>query len=419
MSHVPPISHPPSDKFWHPAWIAVLLLVPVAFLNYLDRQMLATMKSSMMADIPSIQNKQDWGLVLAYFKWTYAILSPIGGWIADRFNRKNVICISLLAWSAVTWWTGHVESLAELKMARAAMGISEAFYIPTALALITDWHVNKGRSIAVGIHQTGIYCGQIAGGFAGFIADSPTAGWRWLFSVCGILGIVYVLPLLMALKNPPAVEQKKTAQPFQASIGELVGNRNFLLLLLYFTLPAIAGWVVRDWMPDILKERFQLGQGKAGVTAVLYVQVASIVGVLIGGFAADRWTRGNHRGRIFTSAIGISLFIPALFSVGSTGSFALAVAGLIVFGLGWGMFDCNNMPILAQIVRPELRATGYGLMNMVSISCGGLGDWGYGRLRDLGVSVSTIFGAFASIAVLSIFLVLLIRPKPESGTVTG
>ncbi|MEO7598107.1 MAG: MFS transporter, partial [Opitutus sp.] len=153
-----------------------------------------------------------------------------------------------------------------------------------------------------------------------------------------------------------------------------------------------------------------LGQGKAGVSAILYVQLASIVGVVVGGTLADRWMRRSIRGRIFTSALGMLLFLPALFCVGNASTLTIALVGLVGFGLGWGFFDCNNMPILCQITRPELRATGYGIMNLVSISCGGFGDWMFGALRDRHVPLNQIFGVFAGVALLSVFLVLLIRP---------
>jgi len=185
------------------AWFIVALLFPVALLNYLDRQMLATMKASMVHDIPTIANRADWGLVLGCFKWTYAILSPFGGYVADRFSKRHVIGASLFVWSAVTWWTGHVTTFHELMTARALMGISEAFYIPAALSLIADYHTGATRSQAVGVHQTGIYVGQILGGFAGYAADSPEHGWRWVFSMCGLIGIVYALPLLGLLGYTP------------------------------------------------------------------------------------------------------------------------------------------------------------------------------------------------------------------------
>jgi MFS family permease len=400
------------------AWFVVGLLFPVALLNYLDRQMLATMKASMVGDIPSIADKADWGLVLACFKWTYAILSPLGGLVADRLSKRLVICLSLFVWSLVTLWTGHVTTLNELIAARAAMGISEAFYIPTALALIADYHTGGTRSRAVGMHQTGIYLGQILGGFAGYAAESPDLGWRWAFQSCGLLGMLYALPLVVLLRDPPrtAPADDRPAEPGENAFRGLLTNRNFILLLLYFTLPAIAGWVVRDWMPEILREKFSLGQGTAGVSAILYVQIASIIGSLVGGTLADRWMRRSDRGRIFTSAIGMSLFLPALFGVGNAGTLGMAVAGLVVFGLGWGCFDCNNMPILCQIVRPQWRATGYGLMNLVSISCGGLGDWLFGVLRDRHVPINVIFGAFSGLALLSVGIVLLIRVgRPQAG----
>ena len=149
------------------------------------------------------------------------------------------------------------------------------------------------------------------------------------------------------------------------------------------------------------------------MAATLYWQVAAIVGAVAGGWLADRWMRRNPRGRIYASAIGMGMIVPAIFGVGNAESLIVAVTFLILFGLGWGFFDCNNMPILSQIVRPHLRATGYGIMNFVSISCGGLADWGFGVLRDRQVPLNVIFGLFAGAAALSAVLVLLIRPKED------
>ncbi len=402
------------------AWLIVLLLIPAALLNYLDRQMLAAMKFSVMADIPDIGNEANWGKVLALFKWTYALLSPIGGYLADRFNRRYVIAGSLLAWSAITWATGHVQTYDQLLVTRAVMGVSEALYIPAALALIADYHAGPTRSRAIGFHQMGIYAGVIIGGFSGYAADHPTLGWRWMFDVCGVLGVLYAVPLFLFLRDAPrdrATETgggPSTTAPTSA-LRELLGNRSFILLVLYFTLPALAGWVVRDWMPAILKAEFGIGQGKAGVSATLYWMVACIFGAFVGGWLADRWTRRTPRGRIHTSAIGMACIVVAMLGVGyspETGRLWVAVLFLILFGWGWGFFDTNNMPILCQIVRPRLRATGYGVMNLVSISCGGFADWGFGALRDRHVPLVVIFGLFAAVGVFSIVLVLLIRPRP-------
>lgn len=398
------------------AWLVVALLVPVAFLNYLDRQMLASMKFSVMHDIPDIGSEANWGKILAFFKWTYAFLSPVGGYLADRFSRRHVIAGSLFVWSVVTWATAHASTFDQLLLTRAVMGVSEAFYIPAALALIADYHLGPTRSRAVGMHQMGIYAGVILGGFSGYAADHPELGWRWMFEMCGLAGALYALPLFFLVRNAPASPAAALAPepPQGGALRELLGNLSFILLVLYFTLPAMAGWIVRDWMPAILKAEFGIGQGKAGVSATLFWMLAAIAAALSGGWLADRWTRRNRRGRIYTSAIGVVLMSAAMMGVGyspQTGMLAVAVAFLILFGAGWGFFDTNNMPILCQIARPHARATGYGLMNLASISCGGLADWGFGLLRDRQVPLLAIFGTFSAITALSVVLVLLIRPR--------
>ena len=220
-----------------------------------------------------------------------------------------------------------------------------------------------------------------------------------------MIGVIYALPLLALLRIPRSRGRRRPQASARGVFRGLLGNRNFILLVLYFTLPAIAGWVVRDWMPDILKKKFDLGQGQAGVSAILYVQIASLVGALIGGTLADRWMRPTLRGRIFTSAIGMTLFCRRCSAWATPARWAWRSSGLIVFGLGWGFFDCNNMPILCQIARPEWRATGYGIMNLVSISCGGFGDWAFGALRDQHVPLNVIFGVFAGVALLSVLIV--------------
>jgi MFS family permease len=425
---------PPSTARY--AWTIVALLFPVALLNYLDRQMIASMKTSVMNDITDVGSEANWGHMLAQFKWVYAVFSPIGGYIADRFSKRYTICGSLFVWSTITWWTGHVTSFNELIWARSLMGISEAFYIPAALAMITDYHSTHTRSRAVSIHQMGIYCGVMVGGFAGYVGEAPSLGWRFAFDVTGIVGIAYAFPLLFLLKDkrhgielPPDVPEaiaphegagaKENAalteiKKLLASLWVLLSNPSYLLLAAYFTLPAIAAWVVRDWMPAILQKEFNISQGKAGVSASLYWQAAALVAAVFAGWLADRWMRKTDRGRIYVSAIGMALIVPALFSVGNApaaNSFALAIFGLILFGFGWGFFDINNMPILSQIVRPDLRATGYGIMNFVSMIAGGIADWGFGVMQDRHVPLNIIFTTFAGVCVLSAMLVLMIRPR--------
>ena len=395
------------------AWLAVALLFPVALLNYLDRQVIASMQESVMGSIGDIATDARWGMLGAVFKWSYAVLSPFGGFIADRLSKRRMIIASVGVWSAVTWATGHVHTYEQMIWTRALMGISEAFYIPAALALIADYHAGPTRSRAVGVHQMGIYAGVALGGFGGYVAES-SHGWRAVFDWCGAFGVVYALVLWFTLRD--ASREKRSAESLPVisplpALRELLSNRAFILLVLYFTLPALAGWVVKDWMPPILRRMFGLGQGMSGMWATLPVTIASFAGALFGGVIADAWMRTGTRGRILTSAAGMALCIPALCGVGYAPSLEVAVVCLVCFGIGWGFFDANNMPILCQIVRPELRATGYGIMNLVSISAGAFATWCVGMMRDAKQPPSVIFGICAAAAAVAVVLVLCIRPR--------
>jgi predicted MFS family arabinose efflux permease len=298
------------------------------------------------------------------------------------------------------------------------MGVSEAFYIPAALAMIADYHTGGTRSRAVGVHQMGIYCGVMIGGFAGFVNEWPDFGWRGAFDYTGLAGILYAVPLLILLKDAPRAASTAGRRLSVLAAGrELLTNISYLLLVLYFTLPAVAAWVVRDWMPSILQKEFNISQGIAGMSASIYWQGAAIGSAILGGWLADRRMKSTPRGRIQVSALGMILIIPALFGVGNAPamhSFGLAISSLVLFGIGWGFFDINNMPILSQIARPQLRATGYGVMNFVSMFSGGLADWVFGWMNDLKVPLNVSFGVFASLCIISVVIVLMIRPVEKA-----
>jgi predicted MFS family arabinose efflux permease len=320
---------------------------------------------------------------------------------------------SLFVWSAVTWATGHAQTYSQMLTLRALMGISEAFYIPAALALIADFHTGNTRARAVGIHQSGIYAGLALGGIGGYIAQ--TSSWRNCFTWFGAAGVIYAVVLMLALRD--ADKPDSSALKKSVRIGETVralwSQPAFWILVIYFTLPAIAGWVTKNWLPTFLADTFNLKQGPAGLSATGYIQIASFGGVLLGGVLADWWMRKTNRGRIYTSALGVLLLVPALLLLGYAWALPVAIAAMILFGIGWGFFDCNNMPILCQIARPEHRATGYGCMNFVSISVGAAATVMLGWMRDHGIKFSVAFAVSAAVALLSAGLILLVKPSHE------
>ncbi|MDB5301537.1 MAG: dgoT [Phycisphaerales bacterium] len=395
------------------AWVVVALLWPVVTLNYLDRQMISTIRTSIRADIPSIGSDQDFGTLMAVFMWVYAFLSPVGGLVADRLSRRWVVIGSLFVWSAVTYLTGHARSYGEMLACRGLMGISEAFYMPAALALVAECHPGRTRARAVGIHQSGIYAGLALGGVGGYIAQ--TSSWRNCFTWFGAAGVAYAIVLAFTLQGETTVRGEATQAEPAGTVGEtlraLWAQPAFWILTVYFTLPAISGWVTKNWLPTFLADTFHLKEGPAGLSATGYIHLASLAGVLLGGVVSDGWMRLTPRGRIYTSAVGTVALVPALLGLGYAWSLAAAIFFMLLFGIGWGFFDCNSMPILCQITRPEHRATGYGIMNMVSISIGGVATLWLGRMRDHGIRMSVAFAVSAAMALLGAMLILRLTPR--------
>ncbi len=411
----PPAGRLPSATLY--SWAVVAMLFPVALLNYLDRMMVATMRTSIRADIPTIASDQDFGLLMALFMWVYAFLSPVGGFLADRFSRRRMVLISLFVWSVMTWLTGWVHTFQQMAWARALMGVSEAFYMPAALALIADFHPGGTRSRAIGVHMSGIYVGQTLGGLGGYIAD--TSSWRNAFYWFGAAGVLYAVFLAVFLKDsrpaPGGASVPREPVGVMSALRALLGAGGFLILVVYFTLPAIPGWAVKNWLPTFLGTAFHLRQGPAGLSATGYVTLASFAGALLGGVLADRAMRITPRGRIYISAMGTGLCVPALLLLGGHASLCTAIVGMVLFGVGFGVFDANNMPILCQLVRPEYRATGYGIMNLVSISSGALFTVLLGTMRDRGVSLSVAFTLSAAVALCGALLILAVRLCREEG----
>jgi len=397
------------------AWLVVALLWPVVMLNYLDRQMVATIRASIRADIPSIANDQDFGTLMAVFMWVYAVLSPVGGYVADRFGKRGAVIGSLFAWSAVTWATGYCTTYWQMFSCRALMGISEALYFPAALALIADFHPGQTRARAVGIHMSGLYVGMALGGIGGYVAQMSS--WRNCFTWFGAAGVAYSFVLILGLRDKERTMTGRELAEVRDSIPEtlraLWSQPAFWLLVFYFALPAISGWVTRNWLPTYLADTFHLKEGPAGLSATGYIQLGSFAGVLLGGVLADYWMRSTRRGRIFTSATGCLLLVPALLGLGYAWSLPAAIGFMLLFGIGYGFWDTNNMPILCQIARPEHRATGYGFMNLVAFSLGAAATVALGWMRDHGIKFSVAFAASAAVALLAALLILRLKPRAD------
>jgi MFS family permease len=402
-------------------WIVVGLLWVVALLNYLDRQMLSTMQAAMAVDIAELSIAENFGRLMGIFLLVYGFLSPAAGAVADRMNRKWLIAGSLFVWSAVTYFMGYATSFNQLYWLRAFMGISEALYLPAALSMIADYHTNKTRSLAIGIHMTGLYTGQALGGFGAAIAANYS--WRTVFHGFGIIGIVYAVILILFLNDkenhtnriseiqPQSVKAEK--EPFWKPFVVLLSTASFWIMLFYFIVPSLPGWATKNWLPTLFTKNLGIPMTMAGPMATISIAVASLIGVFIGGPLSDRWVLKNIKGRIYTSAIGLTLTVPSLILLGFGHTYTSLICSAFLFGIGYGMFDANNMPILCQIISPKYRATAYGIMNMMGVFGGYAITILLGASTDKG-SLGTDFSKLAFLVLLAVIMVLLfLKPKEE------
>ena len=371
----------------------------------------------MMVDIAELAKAENFGRLMAIFLWIYAFMSPISGMIADRLNRKWMIVGSLFISSGVTLAMGFAKTFDQLYVLRAFMGVSEAFYMPAGLALIADYHQGKTRSLAIGVHLTGVYLGQAFGGSGATI--SSNFSWHGTFYLFGLVGIVYSLVLLVFVKEKNTyivgeLQKLILGAEFSMalrSLGMLFGNITFWILLFYFAAPSFPGWAVKNWLPTLFSDSMHMDMAIVGPLATITTALSSLLGVLVGGYISDRWVLKDLKGRIYTGIVGLSLIIPALFLLGyGASSFSILLGG-VFFGLGFGMFDVNNMPILCQFVSPRYRATGYGIMNLTGISAGALITTFLGKSADSG-NMRRHFAMLSVIVVVAILLQLIaVKPK--------
>lgn len=397
------------------AWLVVGLLCVVACLNYLDRVMLTTMRESVTSAIP--MTDAQFGLLTSVFLWVYGLLSPFAGFLADRMSRTRVIVGSLFLWSLTTWLTSHCTTFDQLLATRAIMGLSEACYLPAALALIADYHRGSTRSLAVGIHNCGISIGSGLGGMGGWLAERH--GWSFAFSLFGIIGILYAVVLAFGVRDAPrqiadspAVVGTVDKVGFLPAMRSLFSQRSFLILLAHWGLMGLAAWGIVGWMPTYLQQQFKLGQGEAGFAATGYLQISTVIGLIIGGTWADRWSRKHERGRIFVAILGMCIAAPAIFLTSNTETFTIAIAGLLIFGFSRACTDGNTMPILCMVSDPRYRATGFGVLNLFACGIGGLTIYAGGALRDANVNVRHMFEFSAVGLLVCAGLLYCIRPKP-------
>ena len=385
-------------------WRIVAMLWCVSFFNYADRQ-------AIFSVFPLLEREMhltpvQLGLLGSGFAWVYGLAAPLAGIVVDRARRKTVILGGLHAWSVICLATVVSRNFTHLFLFRAAEGLGETFYFPASTSMLSDYHSSLTRSRALGLHQTAVYMGTIGGGFfAGLIAEAY--GWRWSFVVFGGLGVLLGVVLTRFLVEPPRgaadaaeggparlraprfgatpssslaiedAERLKSLRYERPSLGfgaflRLVGRTPTLLCLLgAFMCANFVAVVLLSWMPKFLYDRFHMGLAMSGLTATVFVQLASMVGAPAGGWLADLWHRRSPRGRMAVQTVGVLGGAPFVVLCGMTASVATLIVSLTLWGFFKGLYDANIFASAFDVVPPEARGRTAGFMNMIGWLAGG------------------------------------------------
>jgi len=360
-------------------WAVVAMLWLVCLFNYADRQAIFSVFPLLKREM-GLSDVQ-LGIVGASFMWVYAMGGPLAGLIGDRFNRKRLILGGLILWSLITIATALSRTYWHLVLFRALEGFGETFYYPASMSLLSDYHGRDTRSRAMGIHQSSVYAGTIAGGtVAGYFGQYY--GWRSGFYVFGSLGVILGLVLLLLLREPvrgqsePGAEVAPASFSFEggirATLADIFRHPMVPILIIVFMGANFVAMIYLTWLPSFLYRKFSMSLAMAGLSATAYLQIASVLGVVCGGILADRLVRRHRGGRMITQAIGLLGGVGFIFLTGWTLSVPVLVLAMAGFGYFKGLYDANIWASLYDVMPPARRATALGIMNSLAWFGGGV-----------------------------------------------
>jgi MFS family permease len=384
-------------------WWVVGMLWMVCLLNYADRQAIFSLFPPIQAhfDLTKVQL----GVLGTSFMWTYALCGPAAGWLCDRLSRKKTILAALVFWSLATAATAVARSYTSLVVLRALGGLGEAFYFPAALSLIADYHGASTRSRAMSLHQSGVYVGSVAGGtLAAWIGQRH--GWRVPFVYFGALGVLLASMLWIALRERPrgavdrGPELPRVSGEARRPWSSLLTNKSALAVAAIFLGANFVALIFLSWTPTFLYERFHLTLSMAGFSGTAYLQLSSILGVLAGGWLADRLVRRQRGGRMLAQAAGLLLGTPFLFLIGWVHTLGAVMVAIVGFGLGKGIYDANIWASLYDVIPVAQRGVAVGAVNSLG--------WIGGGIATVGIAVAGSHFGFAAClsATSAIYLVL-------------
>ncbi len=361
-----PPAIPPRSGFASYPWALIGLLWLVAFFNAADRSILIAVMPQLRSEFHLTDTQL--ALINSVFFWIYAVTAFLAGRLGDSARRTRVIIYGLIFWSCATGMTSLSTSFAMLLAFRGFVAFGEAFYYPTATALISDWHRPAMRSRALSLHQTAVFAGAGLGAvFAGLLADKM--GWQAPFLIFAGCGLVYAILLFRFLRDAPirhtAAETDKPSEP----IGIVLRIKPALMLCAVFFLANGASTGVTVWAPTYIHDALGLDLAGSALWGSATINLAGFLSVPLGGLLADTLARRTPIGRFYTLAIGLSAAAVLLLPLMAASTAAMVGLVLLATSVGKGLFDGCIYASMHDVVPPGARATAVGMMTL----CGFIG----------------------------------------------
>ncbi len=341
------------------ATVALVLLTALNFVNYIDRYVIAGVQEQIKGEF-HISDAQI-GSLAFFFLLTYMVASPFTGWLGDHVPRKPLIVAAALFWSTINLLTAYVHTFGELNFRHAALGIGEATFGIFAPAILSDFYPEDQRNRVLTIFNiavpVGAAIGFLTGGYVG-----QHFGWRRSFEVSAIPGILVALLIAFFMKEPErGASQNEKAKTDKGTVLSLLRNPAYLCAIGGYAMVTFTVGGLSYWMPTFLQRVDGRSQEQAGFLMGAFTVVAGLLGTIVGGVLAQRWSKTNPGALYLVPAWSAALaffpsavlfFGPALFH---TRAFTLPALGLALFLVFLGSGPVNAATVNA--VQPGVRAT--------------------------------------------------------------
>ncbi len=398
------MSAPPNSIY---KWLVVAVMWFIACLNYADRM-------TVFSVLPVLKREMGFSDVAlsmlgSTFLWVYGLCSPVGGYLGDRFPRRRVILASLVLFSIVTFATGLTRTAGQMIGLRCLLGLSEAIFLPPALAYIASFHGERTRSLANSIALTGLTAGAGFGSwYGGFMSDHYS--WRMGFFGLGIAGLGVALVAAFVLRkeqSPIALQAKIIHEPFRTKVLCVLATPTARALIFLAFALSLTSWPTSSWIPTYLYESFKLTLTRAGSSLAWFAALPALFGGLAGGILADRWTKRDIRGRMAVQVIGFAVMAPAMLAIGFMPSAGSLAEVLVIYSAFRGMLECNSMPIFCSVVPSHRWSMAYGIYNLAGTLAGSLGIFLVG-VQKSSWGIGYTLSAMSSLLFIALFVMAII-----------